>query len=185
MKAKAYLAGTRAERDIDIPMPNGERVKAVLRALSDAEESETIAAATRDARAAGIEGAGHGEPFFDRAMRFHTLRIAVLDADSPKDAREPFFASVDEVGQLHPEATLYAFHRWEILQAEVSPLKRTESFEDLAHACVELAKDGDDYPFFCGLSPSTRASLARFTASHALNSPELKSFFSSPSALPV
>jgi hypothetical protein len=181
MKLAPILLGSAAEDPVDLPMPNGSKVKALLRPITDIEDAEAIAYGVKFAADKGVQDAGHGHPLFDKGMRAYTLFLATLDVDSAPEARERFFAAPEDLSKFHPDWVLWLYQRWIVLQTRVSPLQRMESMDDLFEGLNEAAKDSDAFVFFCGLAPSTQASFMRFSARLALSSPEAKSFFSSRS----
>lgn len=180
MKAAQLLAGTDIEREVAFRAPRtGADFRVIFRPISDVEDAEAIAYGVKYAADRGIPNASHGHPLFDKGLRAYTLFVATLDVDSPKEKRERAFSSPEELLKFHPDWVLWLYERWEVVQEETSPLIRMRSNEDLMRSCSQLASDDDSFGFFFGCSPATRAILARFTARLALDSPALKSFYSS------
>ncbi len=186
MKADAALAlsGKQAEKPVEFPLPNGDKVPVLVRPITQLEEADAIQFAMTFAKGRGLDNPDYGSALFDIGHHAKIVSVATLDADSPKDAREPFFPSAEFVIEhYHPETVLYLYQHWKLWQDECSPLYRVKSPSELRDLTRKLAEDGDDFGFFSGLSPRTQAICARFTARLALSSPQLKSTASSPTAM--
>lgn len=182
MKAKLQLGGKKSTTSVDFQQPDGEPVKVLLRPITQLEEAESIAFAKKFAVDKGESEPDYGAALFDLALRAHVLLVATLDADSPEEARERFFPSVEYIlAHYHPDALAHLHQRWSEWQEQTSPFVRIKGPAELKALIVKLAaEEGDDFAFFSQLSPRTRAHCMRFTAQLALTSPALKSIASSP-----
>ena len=182
MKFSQIVKGIRAEKAIEIPIQGGDAVPAIVRPLSAIEACDVVAQATAFAKAKGVPDASYGHPVFDSAIWAHTLLLATLDKDSPKNAREPFFASAEEILKDFDTDALAAMHTHQaIWQEECSPVERAKTLNQLFEITKRVAGEGGE-SFFVLLSARTQMVWARTIASLFTSSPELSALFTSPSA---
>lgn len=179
MKYAEAKKGTKAERPIDVPIPDTkDTVPALLRPLTAEEDGDVVAKATEYARAKKVEPRA-GVAVYDAAVWAETLARAVLDKDSPPAAREPFFRDAAQILADYDTDTIAMLHeQQELWQETCSPLMRARSMSEVIAIWEGLAGDNAER-FFVGISPRTRltsfASLARLVWS----SPELRSLATS------
>lgn len=96
-----------------------------FRALSDLQIDgcESRATAWVIKNGGTLEEAKEGNSRYDRALYAETLKVALIDADSPDDAPRPFVdCSVEDFrSQTDPEMLAYLYAVWQQIQDEVSP----------------------------------------------------------------
>jgi hypothetical protein len=181
MKFSQILAGVRAEQPASFQVGTGEDGKpilasVVLRPLSMMEEMDVEADAISDCKAKGAE-ASPRNPVYESARILAVLSRSVLDPDSPKDKREPFFdLGSSQAGSLDPDTLANLHAMQEAWQEECSPSYRHKSPAELMLLVKEMA-DNDADPFrFARYSRKTQWSLALFMARMLVLSPAFSSW---------
>jgi hypothetical protein len=124
-KFSKVVLGTRAEKEVKIPAVDGgeESYTALVRPLDGLEEEEVLVRARSRAIEKGLTEPRLGEPIYDMALMVETIAVGVLDIESPKDARQPFFdEGAEQVRQAYGrEAISYIYQLQQTWQDEVSP----------------------------------------------------------------
>lgn len=122
-----------------------------------------------------------GHPAFEFRAALERVFVTTLDPESPADAPELFFGSVEDVrAQLDREVVIYLSQRQAAFQASVSPLKRalTDNEYIAAHLQILQSKEGDPDPFG-QWAPSLRWNFMQRTVRHSYALLALKSDSSS------
>lgn len=89
--------------------------------------------------------AKEGNGRYDRALYAETLKLALVDADSPDSKPEPFIdCSVAEFRDTtDPEMIAYLYATWQLVQDEISPRPLSVNFVDFVQVVTEAAKIND------------------------------------------
>src|SRR6266566_8978362 len=120
-KFSKVVLGKRAEKEVSLPSVDGgdETYPAVMRPLDGLEEEDALVRARARAIAKGIENPKLGEPIYDMALMVETIAVSVLDIESPKDNREPFFdEGPEQVRAYGREAISYIYQLQQTWQDE-------------------------------------------------------------------
>jgi hypothetical protein len=172
MRFSDVIRGTSAECTTHYES-RGKRVEVLLRPLDANEEMDVVASAIKHCKARGADAVA-GNPIYEAGIMAASLAIAVLDPDSPEEARAPHFDKGDsQVLQLDTDtiATLYEQQmQW---QEETSPSLKAKSVGELFDIARKLVEQ-DDPLVYARLSPRTRWDLQRTTAALLLESHVLK-----------
>lgn len=182
-KFSEVAAGTRARRAIKLPLPgaqvDGETGEWLgptdtldIRVLRDDEYTDVLERALAFAKKRGLEKPEDGDAIYERGKMLHTLVLACIDWESPKEAPEPYFNGGWE--QIHtseamtPEVVGYLFLQQQLYQDEISPLLGSLSQAELLAASIKTA--GGDMSFFVNSRPGVQWSFLRFLASQLIAS---------------
>lgn len=183
--------GTRARKPIKLPLPGaqvdgetgewlGPTVDLDVRVLREDEHTQVLAQAHAFARKNGIEEPGDGDPLYEQGKMLHTLAIACIDRESPKDAPTPFFDEGWE--QIHKsevmthEVVAYLYLQQQIFQDEVNPLLKAMSPGEFMAAAIKTAQG--DMSFFVNSRPGMQWSFLLTTVKQLLSALSLNSTFS-------
>jgi hypothetical protein len=196
-KYASIVQGPRARKTIELPRPGatfdaetatwkGPTVKLDVRALRGDEHDRVLSDARAYAKKLGAENPVEGDELFERGRIVHTLAIACIDTDSPKDAPAPFFeGGVEEIlgaDELTPELIAYLYEQQQIHQDEVSPLLKSMSPAEFAVAVMQTAAgENGDMSFFVSSRPGMRWSFTLSMAKLLASSTMLASLSSSGS----
>lgn len=188
-KFSEVAAGYRARRPIKLPLPGaqvdpetgewvGPNVDLDIRVLRDDEYTDVLQHALAFARKRGLEKPEDGDPLYERGKMVHTLAIACIDRESPKEAPAPFFdGGVEQIQTseaMTPEVIGYLFLQQQIFQDEVSPLRKDMTPAEFLAAAIQTAKG--NMAFFVNSRPGVqwnflRTMASQFIASLAASSP--------------
>lgn len=183
MKASAILAGVRGDSPGQL-VHNGQEIAVAIRCLDTIEASAVREKARAYAVEKGVAEPADGEPIYDMAVMAHTLLIAVLDAESPADNREPFFVSFDEVRARTPEQIAHLYEQQRRVQELADPKVHGLKPEELMATAFAIgtASEVESARFFSRLGPATQWRSMRFMASLLHERQMLKWPRSSPEA---
>lgn len=123
-KFSSIIKGTRAEKAYELPPLDGgdKGLACLLRPLNGLEEEETLVNARARAIEKGVKNPQVGEPIYDFALMIETLAFSCLDAESPPEARERYFADADEIrANYGREAIAYVYEAQQRFQDDISP----------------------------------------------------------------
>ena len=108
-----------------------------------------------------------------------TIRVAVLDPDTPASAREPHWDSLDQVLALDGDTIAQLHEQQRIWQEECSPSARKMTANELMKLTTDIA-ESDDPKAYSLLSPGIRWTLQRITGLQLVALRDLKPLSSSP-----
>lgn len=194
-KFSTVVQGMRARKPIKLPLPGaqvdsesgewlGPTVDLDVRAIREDEHTDVLAQAFAFARKHGLQEPGDGDPLYEQGKMLHTMAIACIDRESPKDAPAPFFDGGWE--QIHksevmtPEVVNYLYLQQQMFQDEVSPLLKGMTPNEFMAAAIKTA--GGDLSFFVNSRPGMQWSFLRTMARQLLALQSLNSTFSTSSA---
>ena len=182
MKFSEVRLGTLAEKPVSFAHREAT-IKFAFRPLDGVEAAAVHEKATEFARSRKADKCEPGNPIYDYGVMVHSIALAAVDVDSPKDHRELYFdGGVDAVlGAFGQEESAYLYAIYEAWQGECSPTVRQMSSAQMVESLVKLAED-DSSLFFSTLSPAITWRLLRFSASQWLRSHVLSSRSSTPSS---
>lgn len=160
MKFSNILRGTRAEKKVVLPTIEEKEFAILLRPLTGLEHEEANAQALERARSKGVTEPKLGDPIFDLAMMAAVLLHGCVDPESPPNARQPTFSSLEEIlVGLHPEEIVFLHHSHEIWQHECSPSKGVVDDTNLLQVVREVAGPAGELNFM-RLLPNMQVSCA-------------------------
>lgn len=183
--------GVRARKPIKLPLPGaqidgetgawvGPTVDLDVRVIKEDEHAVILGQALAFARKHGLQDPGDGDPLYEQGKMLHTLAIACLDPESPKDAPAPFFDGgweqiyTSEV--MTPEVTAYLYLQQQLYQDEVNPLLKTMSPTEFMAAAIKTAQG--DMSFFVNSRPGMQWSFLLTTVKQLLSALSHNSTFS-------
>ena len=193
-KFSDVAAGARARRSIRLPLPGaqldaesgawlGPTAALDVRVLRNDEHTDILRDALAFARKRGLETPEDGDPLYEQGKMLHTLAVACIDCDSPKDAPQPYFdggwEQIHASEVLSPEVLHYLYLQQQIFQDEVSPLLKGMSPMEFMAAAIKTA--AGDMSFFVNSRPGMQWSFTRTLARQLLASQSLSSTFSTSS----
>lgn len=170
MKFSTVTKGTRAEKAIELPPPDGSEkgVPTMLRALNGVEEGVALKETREYCKAQGIAEPKTGEPIYDLALMVETIRLACLDPESPLGAREPLFdQGADQIrGAYGREAIAYIYELQQDWQDEVSPSIKKLDVKAYIDTLFKMGGPDEEEArtFFIQSVPGLRWSLTRTMA---------------------
>lgn len=195
-KFSDVVTGARTRRPAKLPLPGaqvdpethewvGPTASLDLRPLREDEHIDVLSSALAFAKKKGLEKPEDGDPIYERAKMVHTLAIACIDSDSPKDAPTAYFdGGVEQILAseiMTPEVIGYLYLQQQMLQDEVSPLNADMSPAEFMAAALSTAKG--NYSFFVNSRPGIQWSFMRTLAKLHVDS-VLSSSPSSESSVP-
>jgi hypothetical protein len=182
LKFSQVALGTRAEQKTKF-LYDGKEQSIVIRPLSQAEEIDVESDAIRAAKAKGAE-AVPGNPIYEATRMMAVIEKAILDPDSPAQAREPYFdGGVTQIGEMLDTDTIAHLHALQqAWQEECSPSFRHKTSAELLKIAHTLSEDEHDPLAFARYSLKTQWSLGPFMARLLRGSPVFSSFSGSNSA---
>lgn len=180
----SIVQGARARKRVILPRPGavlnmdtgewqGPTLPLDVRALRGDEYDRVIADAKAYAKSLGSSDVGDGEELFERGKMLHTLALACIDSDSPKEDAKPFFdGGVKQIAsseELTPEILEYLYEQQRIWQDESNPLALKMTPAEFANAVLRTAQgENGDMSFFVSARPGMRwsftLSMARLLA---------------------
>jgi len=196
-KFSDVTAGVRARKPIKLPLPGAlvnsetgewEGPTAVLdvRALRDDEYTDVLKEARAFAVSKGLESPENGDDLYEQGKMLHTLAIACIDTDSPKEDPQPYFdrgwEQIHSSEMMTPEIREYLYLQQQLWQDEVNPLLGSMSDAEFLAAAIKTA--GGNQSFFVNSRPGTLWNFMRITARQLLASQQLSSVFSTSSPPP-
>lgn len=138
-----------------------------LRPLHEEEHLDVLAGALAFARKRGLDKPEDGDDLYEHGKMVHTLALACVDRDSPKDAPAPYFdGGVEQILKseiMTPEVVGHLYLQQQLLQDEVSPLKKDLTPGEFLAAAITTAKG--NMSFFVNSRPGTLWSFVRTLAS--------------------
>lgn len=174
-------AGPRARKSIILPLPGaqidpttGEWIapeKTVLpkldvRPLREDEYDDVLVAALAEAKKKGTENPEEGDVVYERSKMLHTILLACIDSDSPVEAPEAYFSSVEQIRKsdlMTPEIIGYLFLQQQLWQDEISPLKKGMTPSEYFSAVMTTAQG--NMSFFVNSRPGSQWTFLRTMAS--------------------
>jgi len=183
MKASAIARGTAAERPTSYIAGKDDKgkdnvVQVLLRPLSALEEADIEADAIAFAKKRGAPTTPNSA-IYEAALMGATIRVAVLDPDTPASAREPHWDSLDQVLALDGDTIAQLHEQQRIWQEECSPSARKMTANELMKLTTDIA-ESDDPKAYSLLSPGIRWTLQRITGLQLVALRDLKPLSSSP-----
>lgn len=174
------VAGPRARKGIKLPLPgaqvdpatgewDGDTVDLDVRAIGDDEYADVLRGAREFAKSKGVDNPAEDDELYERGKMLHTLAIACIDKDSPKEKPEPFFEGwrqIHESPRMIPEVVAYLYLQQRLWQDEINPLLKPLSPDQYTAAAIATA--GGDMSFFVNSRPGTQWSFTRFLAAQLL-----------------
>ena len=175
MKFSQLAKGIRAEKQVSFRY-GGKDIPTLLRPLTQGEEIDVIAKASKAAQRDGVKEPKPGDPIYEAHAMAETLALACLDPDSPADARMPTFdGGPKDLLDMDRDAVAMLFEQQAMWQQECSPAIHTTGTKDLFKLAEEVSEQGDPFAY-AALPLVTRWLLQRFTAALLCNSPAYKSW---------
>lgn len=196
-KFSNVVQGVRARKPIKLPLPGaqvdgdtgewlGPTVELDVRVLREDEHTVVLKEALAFARKNGLEEPGDGDPLYEQGKMLHTLAIACIDRESPKEDPAPFFDGgwehIYKSEVMTPEVVAYLYQQQQIFQDEVNPLLKTMSAGEYMAAAIKTAQG--DMSFFVNSRPGMQWSFLRTTVRQLLHLQSLSSTFSTSSDKP-
>lgn len=179
------VAGPRKRAPATLPLPGaswnaelgkweGPTAELDVRALRPDEFATVLAGARQYAIDHGLKEPVPSDELFERGRMLHTLALACVDREAPKDDPDPskFFdggvPQIEGSDLITPETVAYLFAVQALHQDEVSPLQKNQTPEQFVTAVAKIVEG--DVDFFASMRPGMQWSFVRILASRYVNS---------------